>query len=172
LDIDKYQSLSDNKKTKFRKANFADKNKIQNDIYPYLDGYGENDKKYLEEPESHTIFISEKEKKIIHYFLVFEDAQQSPLIKTPINKKFINNETAYLGSAFTVPEERGLWITIYSVAFIIKYLKQNTDIKKVLLLVHDKTSGAIEFYQRLGFHIIPNAAPKNVLQWLLDKIKP
>ena len=108
MDINKYLSLSENKNTKFRKANLADRNKIQNDIYPYLDGYGENDKKYLEEPNTHTVIIAEKNNKIIHYFLVFEDSKNSPLVRTPIKKNILKNKSAYLGSAFTTNQESSI----------------------------------------------------------------
>ena len=170
MDINNYQSLSDNKKTKFRKANFTDRNKIQNDIYPYLNDYGESDKKYLEVPHIHTVIIAEKNNKIIHYFLVFEDSNHSPLVRTPIKKKILNNNSAYLGSAFTIPSERGLWIMAYSVSYAINYLKENTNREKVFLLVHGKTPGAKDFFQRLGFKIIINAAPAGPIQWLLRKI--
>ena len=168
--LNDFSLVTNNSNKIIRKASLSDVDKIINDIYPRLNGYGENDKKYLENPDKYSVFLCEKEKRFIHYFLVFEDPKKSPLMRTPINKKFINNESAYLGSAFTVPEERGLWIITYSVSFIIKYLKKNTDVKKVILLVHNKTPAAIEFYQRLGFVIIANAAPKNLLKWLLSKI--
>lgn len=156
----------------FRKANSSDVDNIINDIYPWLDGYGEYDKQYLENPDDHSVFICEKENKIIHYFLVFENSLKSPLIKTAINKKFLNMHSAYLGSTFTIPQERGVWITTYSVSFIISFLKQKNDIKKVLLLIHNKTPGALQFFKRLGFNIIPNAAPSNIIKWLLYKIIP
>lgn len=156
----------------FRKASDADYKKIVRDIYPLLNGYGKKDKKYLKHPNKYTVFISEKENRVIHYFLVFEDPINSPLTQTPIFKDIIGKDSAYLGSAFTVPDERGIWITTYSVSFILNFLKQNTDIKKIILLVHNKTPGAIQFFKRLGFNIIPNAAPSNVLKWLLYKIRP
>ena len=58
----------------------------------------------------------------------------------------------------------------YSVSYTINYLKEKTNREKVFLLVHGKTPGAKDFFNRLGFKIIENAAPKNVLQWLLNKI--
>ena len=171
MNIKKYQSFSDNKDTKFRIANVVDRKKIQNDIYPYLNGYGENDKKYLEEPNTYTIIIAEKNNKIIHYFLVFENSNNSPLVRTPIKKNILKNKSAYLGSAFTIPSERGLWIMAYSISYAINYLKENTNREKVLLLVHERTAGAKNFFERLGFNIIKNAAPAGPIQWLLRKIK-
>ena len=99
-------SLTPDDSLLFRKASDADYIKIVRDIYPLLDGYGENDKKYLEEPNTYTIIIAENNNKIIHYFLVFENSNNSPLVRTPIKKNILNNNSAYLGSAFTIPSER------------------------------------------------------------------
>jgi len=93
-------------------------------------------------------------------------------LKTPIFNNLIKHDSAYLGSAFTIPQERGIWIFEYSISFIINFLKQKTDIKKVLLLLHNKTPGALQSFKRLGFNIIPNAAPKNFIYWVLYKIRP
>jgi ribosomal protein S18 acetylase RimI-like enzyme len=172
LNINEYHmSLTPDDSLLFRKASDADYKKIVRDIYPLLDGYGENDKKYLKHPNKYTVFIAEKENRIIHYFLVFENPINSPLTQTPIFKDIIGKDSAYLGSAFTSPHARGSWIMTFSVSHIINYLKEETNAKKALLLVHKDTLGASEFYKRLGFKIIKYAAPKGSLQWIASKIK-
>ena len=92
-------------------------------------------------------------------------------MQLPINKNLITANSAYLGSAFTSPDERGLWVLLFSTSKIISYLKENTDIKTALLVVHSKTKGATLTFDRLGFNIIKNAAPKSLLYWFISKIR-
>lgn len=172
IDIRNYKSMlliNDEKKINFRKADLDDLNNFKINVYPYLKGYGNNDKKFLENPEANDVFICEKNNKIIHYFLFFPDAKKSPIISTPINKKLLNNY-AYLGSAFTVPSERGTWIMAYSISYILKYLKEKTQINKVLLLIHPSTPGAKQFFERIGFNIIDDCAPNGLFTWLINKV--
>ena len=82
----------------------------------------------------------------------------------------IKHDSAYLGSAFTSPDARGFWIMPYSISHIINYLKEETNQKNVIFLLHKNMPGAIQFYQKLGFKIIKNAAPKGPIQWLIRKI--
>ena len=171
IDIRKTEWLHEDKQLFFRIAGAEDVEKIVTDIYPNLNGYGEGDGRYLEEPGDNLVFLCEKNSAIVHYWIVFENALDSPLVQTPIREKFIGERSAYLGSAFTVGSERGLWIIVHSVSHIIRYLKEKTDKERALLLVHRDTPGAIEFYRRLGFGILPNAAPKGVTRWLLEKLR-
>ena len=97
----------------------------------------------------------------MHYFLTYENASLSPLINTPFNKSFIKKGDAYLGSTFTIPSERGNWIVPSSISHIIDYYKNLNSVKKLFVLVHKETPGAIEFYESLGFNRVNNAAPKN-----------
>ena len=72
--------------------------KIKSDIYPLLGDYGEYDKKYIEKigQEGMECFIAIKDKKIVHYFFVFDSALNSPLVRAPINKKLIEPNCAKL----------------------------------------------------------------------------
>ena len=76
-----------------------------------------------------------------------------------------------VGSAFTVPQQRGTWVLPYSLSNIFEYLRNNTDATRALLFVHKNTPGATDFYKRLGFKIIKNSSTKNPIRWLLSKIK-
>ncbi len=151
--------ISDN--INIRPATQKDIARIESEIYPVLSGYGESDKKYISRigQKGFWCFIAEKEDRLIHYFLVFEKALESPLTKTPFNKMQIHSTDAYLGSAFTIPQVRGVWIFSYSLAKICEYLKHETNATRAILLVHNKTPGAVVFYKRLGFKAIENAAP-------------
>ena len=141
--------------------------KIKKDIYPLLpEDDKENDGRDIEQigtSDNLFCFIAEKEGKIIHYFLVYPSAVDSPLIKTPFSKMKIGDEASYLGSAFTIPEARGLWVVPASLSFIMQYLKNNIQAKKTYVLVHKDTLGAVEFYEKLGFCKVENAVSKGLL---------
>lgn len=132
--------------------------KIENDIYPFTGKREEYDKRFISKigEENIIVVLMEKNNKIIHYSLVFKNAIDSPLIKTPLKKHHFNKESAYLGSVFTVPNQRGAFILPSVLGFIIKYLTENSKINRLILLVHPKTTGASKFYQALGFKKINN----------------
>ena len=131
-----------------RKAIKEDIVKIKTDLYPKFDYKQEFYKKFINKIGAKDIscFICEKDNKIVHYFIVFEKALKSPLMKTPIKKKIITHEHAFLGDAFTVPSARGAWILPKVLKTIIEYLHKNTKNKKAILLVHEDTPGAKVFF--------------------------
>ena len=140
----------------------AEKNdikKIVKDIYPFISKREKYDKRFISRigDENIVVFIYEKNNKIIHYSLIFKNAIDSPLIKTPLNKSHITNGSAYLGSVFTVPNERGIFILPSVLGYIVKYFSENSKIKRLILLVHPKTTGATRFYEALGFKKINNS---------------
>ena len=155
----------------FRIANSEDFDQIKLDISSFLSN-NHYDLKQLKANKNY-IFIGLKKNKIIHYFLTYENPIDSPLCTRvmPFNRSLLEKEDVYLGSTFTIPIERGNWIAPSSLSFIIEYYKSKTSKNRMFVLVHKNTPGAREYYERLGFNIIPNAAPKNVLQWILNKIK-
>ena len=92
------------------------------------------------------------------------------------NESYINDVNNYkpdwlfhLG-AFTVPSERGTWIMAYSISYILKYLKEKTQIKKILLIIHPSTPGAKQFFERVGFNIMNDCAPNGLFIWLINKV--
>ena len=95
-----------------------------------------------------------KDKQILHYFLVFEDSLISPLVKTPFKKKLLDTKYSYLGTAFTIPEARGLWLVPSALTIILKYLRDTIGSKKAYVLVHKDTPGAVDFYLKMGFRKI------------------
>jgi GNAT superfamily N-acetyltransferase len=138
-------------------------------FFPFLDfKNGEYDKNYLKSPDIYTVLLCEKHNKIVNYILVFEDSINSPMESMPIKKEFLKN-TAYIGSAFTVPKERGFGVMVFGILHAISYLIENTEHKKAILAAHSTTPGAKHFFQRLGFKIIHDAAPNNLSQWILYK---
>ena len=152
-----------------RRAENKDYIKIKNDLYPYMGHKQEFDKKYLDQisETGANCFIAEVGNKLIHYFMVFDSAIESPLVQTPFDKQMINKDDAYLGNAFTIPSARGRWITPHVILNIIKYLQNETNATRALLLVHEDTPGAIGFFNRLGFRTIENAYPKTYLSRFL-----
>ena len=106
-------------------------------------------------------FILEKDGSVVHYFLVYENALNSPLAKTPFRKSIIQKGESYLGTTFTSPDARGLWIAPISLSAILLYLRDTVKSKKTYVLVHKDTPGAVEFYKKLGFNVIENACKRN-----------
>ena len=145
--------------------------KIQSNIYPFLTVSEEYDKWYLARigEEGFSCFIVEKDDKIVNYTLVFHNAHDSPLTKTPIYKTKVFNSDAYLSTVFTVPDARGAWIVPHALLFELKFLKEKIKASRVLLLVHKETKGAKEFYLRLGFRIMENVSPSSFLESIFKK---
>jgi len=135
-----------------RIAKQEDIKKIEEDIFPHISNI-ENDKRYFYNigKPGFKCFLAEKDNKIVQYFHVYKNASNSPLTKTPYGPKIIKDGDAYLGSTFTVPDYRSLWIVPHSIKLILESLKKDTDVKRCLVIVHSDTVGAINFYKRLGF---------------------
>jgi len=138
---------------------------IKTDIYPFLTAKQENDKRYIEKIGSSHVkcFIAERDKKLVHYSLLYENANNSPLIQTPIINSKIYLTDAYLGSVFTIPEARGSWILRYAILSIFSYLNENTNVQRILVIVHKDTPGAEGFYKGLGFNVMTDATARNYL---------
>lgn len=141
-------------KLKIIDAKKKDIEKIEKDLFPFFTYKQEYDLKFIQKIEEDGIkcFVAEKEGKFVHYFMVFTNALESPLTKTPFNKNKIMQDDIYLGSAFTVPHERGSLILPSVLKEIFKFFKKNLKSKKrALLLVHEDTLGAEKFFSILGF---------------------
>ena len=171
VDVQDFKPISiKSKGISFRIANDQDYDQIALDIFPSLDINSSEIKQFKSNHD--FIFLGIKNNTIIHYFLTYLNPNDSPLCTgTPFYREFIQKDDVYLGSTFTIPSERGNWIAPSSLSFIIDYYKSNFNIKRMLVIVHKDTIGAVEYYQRLGFSIIPNASPKNFIYWLLNKIR-
>ena len=155
-----------------RVASREDIPRIELDIYPILTSKERNDKRLLSRigEEGFKCFIAERDGKIVHYFLVQEKARESLLMDTPLDKLKILAQDAYLGSAFTSPDSRGLWIVPHTLLKIFEYLKEHSDVSRVLVLVHKDTPGAESFYRRLGFSVIGDACPGGAMTITLREI--
>ena len=147
-------------------AEKKDIERIKTNIFPYLTAREiDNDGQYFDRigDDDFSCFIIENEGSIVHYFLVFENAINSPLAKTPLDKSIIQDGDSYLGTAFTIPEVRGLWITPISLSAILLYLRDTVKSKKAFVLVHKDTPGAAEFYKKLGFSMINYPCKKRII---------
>ena len=144
---------------------------IKNDIYPFLTEKEGNDKRYIEKIGTTQVkcFLAERQSKIVHYSLLFENAINSPIMQTPIIKSKINSSDAYLGTVFTIPEARGLRIMPHTVLRIFSHLYKNTSTKRILVIVHKSTFGAEGFYRRNGFNVMNNVEAKNYLHNFRNK---
>jgi len=172
LEAGSLSALKVNESIVIRIAEKKDISGIEADIYPFMRPENENDKRYISRigENSFKCFIAEKEGKIIHYFLVFEKALESPLMQTPFYKEKTCDSDAYLGSAFTLPSARGLWVMPCVLKEIIIFLKNNTNATRVLVLVHEDTVGAVAFFSRLGFSVMNDACPSNPIASLAYKL--
>ena len=137
----------------------GDIEKIQNEMYPYMEEDQEYDKRYIDRigDDDFKCFIALNNNVIVQYFMVFPKTTESPLVKTPFNKKNIRDDYSYLGSTFTVPEARGMWVVPISLSVILKFLRDEQKQKKVYVLVHKDTPGGKEFYVGLDFTVVENA---------------
>ena len=140
-------------KLEFKIAELNDRDQIIYDIFPYLTFKEENDRMLINLIGNDTVLfcIGKINNKIIHYFIVFLDAYESPLIRTPLDKNLYNKNDVYLASTFTAPEARGMWVVPYSLAFIFNILKNTFKKNRCISLVHKSTPGAEIFYTKLGF---------------------
>lgn len=152
-----------------RRAQSADISKIKNDLYPYMEDKQEFDKRYIDQigEGNYNCFIAEIDNKVVHYFMVFNSATDSPLMQTPFDKHKVKEKDAYLGNAYTIPDERGMWIVPHVLLRIIHYLQKETTATRALLLVHENTPGAEGFFSRLGFNVIDDAYPKSLFSLFL-----
>ena len=154
-----------NSSLKIRKADYKDIKKIKNELYPCMGDKQEFDKRYIDQIGKKGIncFIAELDNELVHYFMVFDSAIHSPLMRTPIDHKKIFKSDVYLGNAFTVMGTRGQSITTYVLQAIIKYLQSEEQYSRAVLLIHKDTPGAVGFYKRLGFKVIANAEAKTLV---------
>ena len=155
-----------------RRAQSIDISKIKNELYPYLEDTQEFDKRYIDRIGEGNIncFIAEVDNKVVHYFIVFNEATDSPLMQTPFDKQKVTKKDAYMSSTFTIPEARGKWVVPYVILSIIDYFQKETNATRALLLVHEDTPGAVGFYSRLGFEVIDDAVPNGLLSRILTSL--
>ena len=155
-----------------RRAKPEDIPKIKNDIYPYMQDDQEFDKRYIDRIGEGNIncFIAEVDNKVVHYFIVFNEATDSPLMQTPFDKQKVTKKDAYMSSTFTIPEARGKWVVPYVILSIIDYFQKETNAIRALLFVDENTAGAVGFYSRLGFEVIDDAYPNGLLSRFLKSL--
>jgi len=134
-------------------ANQMDISQIEEDIFPYMPELATSDKREISEigKDSMVCFLALKDKKFIHYTLIYPDAFDSPLMDTPFEKELLSKQHAYLSTAFTVDSERGSWVHLQALSFILDYLKAESQIEKTINLVHPNVLGSVDYFKRLGF---------------------
>jgi GNAT superfamily N-acetyltransferase len=156
-----------------RIASTDDLARIQSDIFPLLEGHLSYDKRYfrlLDQPNI-KCFLAEKDNKVIHYGWLFMDAIDSPLMDVPFDKTKLQKGNAYIGPFFTSPNVRRGGISLHVHLMILHYLKDNTDVRRLLVLVQGKNPSAVSFYKRLGFKEIIDAQPKSVFSFLWRRLR-
>jgi len=135
-----------------------DIDRFKADVYPFMTDKQEYDKRFIKDLSDGNcfFFIAEQSGRIVHYFVGFKNALNSPLMDTPFKKHLVRPDDAYLGNAFTVPYARGHWIVPHVILKIFDYLKNESTANRALLLIHEDTPGAAGFFKRLGFNEIAN----------------
>lgn len=167
LNVEDFSFSSPNKDGSIlvRQASEKDIPKIEKELYPHFTSQQEYDKRYISQlgKKGISCFIAEQNKQVVHYFMLFEKALESPLMITPIKKSLISENDAFLGNAFTVPSARGFWILPEVLARIFSHLSSQDHIRKAILLAHEDTPGALNFFNKIGFHRINDAVSPNYL---------
>lgn len=127
--------------------------RFKSDVFPHLTPNQGFDKRLIigGYDSDMQIYIAERKNKIIHYFIFFKNALNSPLVDTPVNKRLLLNTDAYLGGTFTVPDARGSWIVAHVLQKILMSLKAEGVTQRVIMIVHPDTPGAIKFFEKMGF---------------------
>jgi len=154
-----------------RRAKPEDLEKIKADLYPHMGEKQEYDKQFIESigDNNFECFITEKDNELVSYLIVFKKANQSPLMKTPFKKQIIAESDACLGSAFTIPDARGMWIIPHVLLSVIDYLKKESSASRILLVMDVDTPGVIAFYRRLGCKPIKNAISEGLFFKYISK---
>ena len=154
-----FQKQKKDSNIEVKKATQADLNKISSDLYRHFTHIQDFDKKYISQIGEKGIncFVAIINNQIVHYFMVFENASNSPLKITPFKKGMIEESDAFLGNAFTIPKARGYWVLPQVLSEIFAYLKTNKEINRAILLAHTDTPSAIAFFDKIGFKVIKDA---------------
>ena len=110
--------------------------KIQHDIFPYMSELAISDKREILEigKKDMLCFLAERDNKFVHYTLIYTNIFNSPLMQTPFDKSSLSSQHVYLSSAYTVDSERGSWIHLQALSYIIEYLKTPLTQKEILSL--------------------------------------
>ncbi len=141
-------------------ANKDDIEKIKQDIFPYMPELATSDKREILGigKDNMVCFLAEKDNKFVHYTLIYTNIFNSPLMRTPFDRSLITPQHAYLSSAYTIDSERGGWIHLQALCYILEYLKTETLLKKTINLVHPNVLGSINYFNRLGFKQISDSS--------------
>ena len=141
-----------------RIAQPADMPKITDELFPVMTGEQTEETKYFDlvgHPDVRC-FMAEKEGRLVHYSWVFLDAGSSPLMDTPFDGRLVCSGDAYIGPIFTAPEARG-FIYPQVLSNIVRFLKEDPAVRRIVVLVQGKNPAAVSFYKRIGFFEIPDA---------------
>lgn len=149
-------------------ANEMDIQKIEEDIFPYMPDIATSDKREILEigKDGMICFLAKKNSKYIHYTLIYPNAFNSPLMDTPFDQLLLTSDHAYLSSAFTIDSERGSWVHLHALSYILGYLRRETSLKKTINLVHPNVLGSINYFNRLGFRQIKGPISPVYLKYL------
>jgi ribosomal protein S18 acetylase RimI-like enzyme len=154
-----------------RVASTADTARIRSELFPEMKGEQSNEKKYFDLLGQNSVrcFVAESEGRFVHYSWVFMDAQASPMVDVPFDRRNLRPGDVYIGPIFTVPGARG-FIYPQVLSSIVRYLKECPGPTRIVLFVYGRNPAAVSFYKRLGFSEIDNSQPRTV--WSLLRKKP
>jgi len=154
-----FQKRNKDSNIEVKKATKADLSKISSDLYRHFTHQQDFDKKYISQIGEKGIncFVAVINNQIVHYFMLFENALESPLMITPFKKRLIEESDAFLGNAFTIPKARGYWVLPEVLSEIFSYLQTNKGINRAILIAHTDTPSATEFFEKIGFKVIKDA---------------
>jgi len=153
-----------------KRTGCEDLGQIRRDLFPHLVGEQAYHRAFFDRigEDGSLCFVAEFEGRFVHYSWVFTDVFRSPLIKVPFEVSELRSSDSYIGPIFTVPGSRGM-IYLYVLPTIVDYLRK-VGSKRVLVLVSDRNTAAMSFYQKLGFVPIMNAERKGVVSFVCRRL--
>lgn len=136
------------------KASSADRQRIQRELFPAMEGTeAAGDKHYFKNlgHESSPCFLAERDGQLVHYTWVFLNALRSPAMKVPLIRRNAQVGDVYVGPVFTHPKARGTWVYPAVLRAVLEFMRTVQPRARVLLVVSGDNKPGISFFTRLGF---------------------
>lgn len=154
-----------------RVATPADLPRIQRELFPEMTGEQTYETRYfsLLGQDRVRCFVAERDGLLVHYSWVFLDAESSPIMGVPFDRRNLRPGDVYIGPIFTSPRARG-FVYPQVLASIIRYLKQHPGATRIVLFVQGRNPAAVSYYTRLRFDKIENARSRPAWMRLWKKL--
>lgn len=138
------------------RADPNDLSRIEVELFPLIEKAMSNDQRYfsLLGLEGVHCFLGEKNGRMVHYSWLFTDLTHAPIMYTHFPKRKLKKGDVFIGPVFTDPQVRGAWIFPYVLSKVMEYAKQQISLKRAVLFVDGRNTGAVAFFKRFGFKMV------------------